>query len=124
MLIAGEAIFALPAKHHRARDHVISGLDVVDGAANLFDDSRALVSEHGRRRLRPQPVDGMQVAMADAAGDDADQDFMVLGLVNFYFFDGERLMRGVENCGFHSWALNLGLRGLSANDWQGSAATH
>src|SRR5277367_694165 len=43
----------------------------------------------------------MQVAVAYAAGDGFDQDFAILGFVEFNVLDTERHLGPVENSGFH-----------------------
>lgn len=76
---------------------MIAGFDVVDRAADLFDHPRSFMTQHRRRWLRPQTVDYVQVAMAYAAGYEADQDFMLLRVVDLDLLDSERLMGTMKN---------------------------
>jgi hypothetical protein len=43
----------------------------------------------------------MEVAVADAAGNDFDPDFAILGIVDIDIFDFQRLVGPVEDCCFH-----------------------
>ena len=50
--------------------------------------------------------------MANAAGDDADHDLVILRVVDLDLFDGEGLIRTTENGGFHfdsfvTWTIRL-----------------
>ena len=75
------AMLALAALRREQRDHVIAGRHVSDALADPLDDAGALVSEHGRRVAgRISARRGVEVGVADAAGDEPDKDFSGLRL--------------------------------------------
>ena len=80
---------------------MIAGLHVGHLFADFLDDAGGLVAEHGGRGIRIEAVDEMEIAVAYAAGDGFDQDFAVLGFVEFDVLDTERQLGPVENGGFH-----------------------
>jgi hypothetical protein len=47
----------------------------------------------------------MQIAVAYAARDGANDNFALFGLVEIDLLDGERLTRTVEDCSFHLMLL-------------------
>jgi hypothetical protein len=68
------------------------------------------VTEHGGGRKRIQTIDEMQIAVADAARNGADQDLALTRLVDVNVFNRKGLVRPVKYCGFHRetpWYANL-----------------
>ena len=80
---------------------MVARLDVGDLAADLIDNSSGLMSEHGGRRKGIQTIDEMEIAMADAARDGADQDLALARLIDLNVFNRKGLVRPVKYCGFH-----------------------
>jgi hypothetical protein len=64
--VAGDALRAGTAEHREAGDHVIAGLDVSHAFADRLDDTGRLMAEHARCRMRVEPLDEMQIAVAQA----------------------------------------------------------
>jgi len=95
------ALFAVAAEDREAADDVIAGLDVSHLFADFFDDAGGLVAEHGGRGVGIEAVNEMEIAVAYAAGGGFDQDFAVLGFIEFDVLDTERQLGPVENGGFH-----------------------
>ena len=69
--------------------------------ADLLDDPRRLVAEDGGRGEGVEAVDEVQVAVADAGGDDAHEHLAARGLVDVDVLDRERLIGPVEHGSFH-----------------------
>ena len=84
-----------------ARDHVIAGLDRGDRVADRLDDTGRLVPENRGNLRRQRAVDTMQIAMADAARDGADEDLVPARIIDLDIFDRERLIDRAKHCGFH-----------------------
>ena len=75
-----EAVHALAALRREERDDVIAGRDRGDALADALDHARALVAEHGRRVAgRVGAGGGVEVGVADAAGDEANEHLARLG---------------------------------------------
>ena len=77
-LPSGLAVLAAPqASCSQAMPTGSPSLSVGDAGAERGDDAGALMAGNERRRRldRPVAVGGMQIGVADAAGDDLDQDF-------------------------------------------------
>ena len=70
--------------------------------ANRLDDAGALVAEHDRPvgREAADTVDDMQIAVADAGRDGADQHLAPRWRVDIDRFDRQRRVRLAENGGF------------------------
>ena len=98
---AADAHFALPAEHREAADDMVAGLHVGNLVTDGFNDAGRFVPEDGRCRERIEHVNEVEVAGAHAGGHGLDEDFVALGLIDIDLFDGEGLMRPVENGGFH-----------------------
>ena len=99
--MARHAFLAVAAKDRQACDHVIAGLQVRDLRADFLDDAGGLVAEHRGRRPHVEAVDEMEIAVADAAGDGAHDDFALFGLVDIDLLDREWLTGTVEDSSFH-----------------------
>ena len=59
------------------------------------------MAEDGRRRHFIEPVDEVQVTVADTTGHHVHENFMLEGRVDFDLFDGQRLMGSMEDGGLH-----------------------
>jgi len=99
--MAGQALLARPAEHREARDHMIAGLHVRHQLADLLDDPGGLMSEHGRRGIWVQPIDEVEVAVADTRRRRVHEHFARHRLIDVNLLDREWLMRPVENGSFH-----------------------
>ena len=91
----------MTAEDGEAGDDVVTGLHVGDVLAHGFDDAGGFVAENRGRHHRVEAVDEVEVAVADATGDGANEDFVRHGLVDFDLFDGQGLVGAMENGGFH-----------------------
>ena len=68
------AVDALAALRREERDDVIADGERADAVADLLDDARALVPEHGRRVPRRVGAGrGVQIGVAHAARDEANE---------------------------------------------------
>ena len=69
-----QAVHALAALGREERDDVVADLEVLDALAELLDDARALMAEHGGRVAGRVGAGGrVHVGVADAACHQADQ---------------------------------------------------
>ena len=80
---------------------MVARLEVRDGRAHGLDDACGLVAQDGRGGEGIVAIDEVQVAVADAAGDDAHEDLARDRLRDVDLLDRQRLMRPVEHGGFH-----------------------
>ena len=65
---------ALAALGREERDDVVAGRDRRDAVADALDDACALVAEHGRRVAGGVGAGGgVEIRVADAAGDEPDE---------------------------------------------------
>ena len=80
---------------------MVAGLHVIDGLAHFLDDSGGFMAEDRGRGKGIVAVDEVQVAMANAAGDGAHQDFAILRLVDLDVLDNQRLIGTIEHGGLH-----------------------
>ena len=103
--VAAEAHIAVAAEDRQAADDVIARLDVGHFLADLLNDAGGLVAEDGGRREHPQTLDEVQVGVADAAGDGADEYLAAAGLIDVDVVDLEWLAGAVEDGGFHGGSL-------------------
>ena len=74
--------------------------------ADLLDDRTSLVAEDGGEQpLRIGPREGVGIRMADAGGDDADEDLSLSRPFDVDLFDFQWLARFVGHGGsrFHRW---------------------
>ena len=77
--VADQALAARAAVHRQARDDPVTRLELGDVGTDRLHDAGSLVSEHGRNRRRQVPVDHVQIAVAQTAGDRLDQHLVGLG---------------------------------------------
>jgi hypothetical protein len=68
---------------------VIAGLEVVDVTAGGFDDAGSFVAGNEGHGVAGGPGDEVIIAMANAAGGQADEYFTFLGFLEVKFFDDE-----------------------------------
>src|SRR5207244_606108 len=68
------AVPAEPAETGGLADHLVARLEVEDAGADLRDDARGFMPRDQRElHVAPDPLDGLVVRLADAAGLDAHQ---------------------------------------------------
>ena len=60
-----------------------------------------LVPEHRRQRVRIEPLDEVQIGVAQAGSDGAHQHLARSGLADLHVLNDERLVHLVQNGGFH-----------------------
>src|SRR5207248_9367435 len=65
------------------------------------DDGRAVMDEDDRDRRRVEPFDEMQIAEAEPGKGGAQQHLAALRLVDGHVLDGQRLVRFMQDGGFH-----------------------
>jgi hypothetical protein len=95
-----EAVLALAALRREERHDVVARHDRRNAWADLLDDARALVPEHGRRVPgRIGARGGVQIRMADAARNEPDEHLACLRLRQVDLLDDERLAELLEDCG-------------------------
>src|SRR3989454_2190753 len=92
--VARVAVPARAAERHPVEDHVVLRLDALDAGADLLDDARALVAEHAGKRHGEVSGNGVQVAVADAARAEPDEDLAVARIADGERLDRERLPDG------------------------------
>ena len=80
---------------------MVARRDVRDVGPDLLDDARALVTDYGRHRAGVDPLRGVQVGVANAARDHADQDLAGARGVELELLHDERLPELVEDGGSH-----------------------
>ena len=71
--------------------------------AHLLDHAGALVPQHGGQRIGVGAFHEMQVGVADAGGDGADQNLVRAGLADLHVFDLEGLAHFAQDGGFHGF---------------------
>src|ERR1700756_2035190 len=98
---AQQALGAGGAVNRGAGYNMIARFDRIDRAADCFDDTCRLVTEHRGGSRRERSMETMQIAMTNSAGDGPDQNFVSARLIDVNFFDGERLIEFTKNCSFH-----------------------
>jgi len=74
-------------------EHVIAGRDLGDRRSDALHDARAFVAEHDRLRNREGLVAHRNVGVADAGGDESNEDLLGARLGQLERFNRERLMR-------------------------------
>ena len=79
--VAGHALRAGAAEHRQAGDDVVARLDVGDVLADRLDHAGRFVAEHAGRRVRIEPLDEMQVGVAEPGIGGAQQHLAALRLV-------------------------------------------
>ena len=98
---ARQALLAVAAEHRQAGDDVVAGLDVGDVGADLLDDAGRLVAEHGGQRVRVQPLDEVQVGVAQPGAGRAHQHLARSWLAQADILDDQRLVHFVQDGGLH-----------------------
>ena len=97
-----DAVLALAALGAEQRDHAVALAHQRHAPADLLDDARALVAQHGGRVARRVGAGGgVQVGVADAAGLQAHQHLALLGLGQLHLLDHQRLTELLQDCGAH-----------------------
>ena len=97
-----EAVDALAALGREEGDDVVAGGEGGDVGADPLDDAGALVAEHGRRVARGVGAGGgVEVGVADAAGDEADEHLAGPRLGQLDLLDRERLPELLQHRGAH-----------------------
>jgi hypothetical protein len=70
---------------------VVTKLNPADLCAHLFDDARPLVTENSRDgNMGPIALDHVPIRMANAAGDQTDQDLIRAGFREIKLLDLQR----------------------------------
>ena len=88
------------ALRREQRHDVVARADQRDAVADALDDARALVPEHARRVAgRVGAGGGVEVGVADAAGDEAHEHLAGLRLLEVELLDDERLAEFLEDGG-------------------------
>ena len=94
------AVDALAALRGEERDDVVAGRERVDAVADPLDDAGALVPEHGRRVAgRIGAGRGVEVGVADAAGDEANEHLARLRLGELELLHLERRAEVLQHGG-------------------------
>jgi hypothetical protein len=75
---APPALVALAAGGHEREDDMVARLERLHARTGLLHDTRGFVPEDERERLGQVALDDVQVAVADAAGRDADEHLAFL----------------------------------------------
>ena len=105
--MAREALRAGAAKPGEAGDDMVARPHAGHVVADRLDDPGALVAEHDRpvEREAPDPVDDMQIAVADPGRDGAHQHLAAPRLVDLDRLDRQRLVHLAKHgsCGFHGF---------------------
>ncbi len=87
--------------HH----HMVAGAHVGHALAHLLHDASGLVAQDRWQLHRPQPLDLVEVAVADAAGDGLDHDLAGPGVVDIDLLNDQWLVDFVEDGGLHDGLL-------------------
>ena len=96
------AVHAFSALGREQGDHVIADLERADSLADRLDHAGSLVPEHGRRVARGIDAGGgVEVGVADAAGDEADQRLARLRIAKADLLHDEGLAELLEYRGTH-----------------------
>ena len=75
---------------------MVARLQIGDGLADLLDDAGGLVTENRGRGMRIQSLDEMQIAVAHAGRGGADEDLVILRIIDVDLLDGQRLIGTME----------------------------
>ena len=97
------AVDALAALRREQGDDVVAGLEQGHAGTDGLDHPGPLVTEHGRRITRGVDAGGgVEVGVADAAGDQAHQRLALLGLGQLELLNRERLPELLQHRRAHS----------------------
>src|SRR5262249_4638773 len=101
--MAAQALRAAPAEAGEAGDDVIARAERRDLRADGLDHAGALVAKDDPavERVARLPVDDVEVAVADARRDGADEDLAARRLVDLDRLDGHRRVHLAADRGFH-----------------------
>ena len=107
--MAAEALRTGAAEAGQAGDDVIADPHRGDVRAHCLDHARTFMAQQERaiEREASVAVDHVQIAVADAGGDGADQHFAAPGLVDVDLLNRQRLVHLAEDggCHFHGGRL-------------------
>ena len=95
------AIEAMAAIRRPGQDDVIAHRNPIDRRPDLFDDPGGFMSEDQRQDGAGKPPRRRQVAMANAAGDDTDENFTLFRHLHVDVLDDERRIVFVKYGGSH-----------------------
>ncbi len=109
-LAPGGAVAADAAVRDERADDMVTGLHPGHARPNLLDDPGALVAEHHRQACLEVPVRDVDVGMAQARVQVADQDLAVLRAVQVELLDLDALARLVDDgcLGLHRLSFGFG----------------
>ena len=94
------AMLAVAALRREERDDVIAGLDVRHAIADALDNAGALVPEHRRGVARRVGARGrVQIRVANAAGDEPDEDLARFRFSEVHLLNLERHAELLEDGG-------------------------
>ena len=107
--MAAEALRTGAAEAGQAGDDVIADPHRGDVLADRLDDAGALVAQHEGpiEREAAVAVDDVQIAVADAGGNGADQHLAAPRLVDVDLLDRQRLVHLAEDGGCHLHGMRL-----------------
>jgi hypothetical protein len=80
---------------------MVARLDIGHAVADRLDNCSRFMPEDAGRRVRVQPLDKMQIAVAEPGIGGAQQDLAALRLGQRDVLDCQRLVRRVQDGGFH-----------------------
>src|SRR5581483_1314628 len=108
-----DAVDARTALRREERDDVIADAERRHAVTDTFDDTRALVSQYGRRvSRRVDAGGGVEVGVADAAGDDAHEHLARARLGELEVLHDERRPELLEHGGLDPQILTRDARYL------------
>jgi hypothetical protein len=109
--VAAEALRTIAAKAGQAGNDVVALAHGGDIVTHSLDHTGALVTQHeGTVEVEAaEAIHDVQIAVANAGGDGADQDLTAARFIDFDGFDGQRLVDlskygGGDMHGFPPWA--------------------
>jgi hypothetical protein len=97
----------MATEHRQTGNDVVSRLYIAHLGAHGGDDASGFVAEHGRGRTGVEALLEVHVAVTDTSGGGADTDFVGSWRTQVHIFNGQRLMHGAKNGGFHGCILRL-----------------
>jgi hypothetical protein len=97
----------MTAEYRQAGDDVVARLYIAHLGAHGGDDASGLVAEHDRGGAGVEALLEVHVTVADTRCGRPDTDFVGSWRTQIHIFNGQRLMHGAKNCGFHGCVLRL-----------------